>query len=85
MAGSRLLNGGGEARAHLVSTITIGSQIEPPVGGDRMDRHDVVPVIVSVAGVVGLLSMAAGLATGHLVGELVSSIASPFLAVGASS
>jgi hypothetical protein len=40
---------------------------------------------VSVAGVVGLLSMTAGLATGHLVGELVSSIASPFLAVDASS
>jgi hypothetical protein len=40
---------------------------------------------VSVAGLVGLLSMAAGLATGHLVGGLVSSIASPFLAVDASS
>jgi hypothetical protein len=43
--GSGLLNGGGEARARLVSTVTIESQIEPPVGGDRMDRHDVVPVI----------------------------------------
>jgi hypothetical protein len=38
-----------------------------------------------VAGLVGLLSMAAGLATGHLVGGLVSSIASPFLAVDASA
>jgi hypothetical protein len=42
-------------------------------------------LFVSVAALVGLLSMSAGLATGHLVGGLVSSIASPFLAVGASS
>jgi hypothetical protein len=40
---------------------------------------------VSVAALVGLLPMAAGLAMGHLVGGLVSSIASPFLAVDAPS
>jgi DMSO/TMAO reductase YedYZ molybdopterin-dependent catalytic subunit len=38
-----------------------------------------------VAGSVGLLSMAAGLGTGHLVGELISPTASPFLAVGGSA
>jgi len=40
---------------------------------------------VSVAALVGLLSMAARLTKGHLVGGLVSSIASLFLVVGASS
>ncbi|MFY9808077.1 MAG: molybdopterin-dependent oxidoreductase [Pseudonocardiaceae bacterium] len=38
-----------------------------------------------VAGLIGLLSMAAGLATGHLVGGFISPTASPFLAVGASA
>jgi DMSO/TMAO reductase YedYZ molybdopterin-dependent catalytic subunit len=38
-----------------------------------------------VAALVGLLSMAAGLATGHLVGGFLSPTASPFLAVGASA
>lgn len=38
-----------------------------------------------VAGLVGLLSMVAGLATGHLVGGFISPTASPFLAVGASA
>jgi DMSO/TMAO reductase YedYZ molybdopterin-dependent catalytic subunit len=38
-----------------------------------------------VAAIVGLLSMGAGLATGHLVGGLISPTASPFLAVGASA
>lgn len=40
---------------------------------------------VPVAALVGLLSMAAGLATGHLVGGRISPTASPFLAVGASA
>jgi DMSO/TMAO reductase YedYZ molybdopterin-dependent catalytic subunit len=40
---------------------------------------------VPVAALVGLLSMAAGLATGHLVGGFISPTASPFLAVGASA
>ncbi|PZS17129.1 MAG: molybdopterin-binding protein, partial [Pseudonocardiales bacterium] len=40
---------------------------------------------VPVAALVGLLSMAAGLATGHLVGGLISPTASPLLAVGASA
>jgi hypothetical protein len=40
---------------------------------------------VSVAAFFGLLSMAAGLAMRNLVDGLVSSISSPFLAVGASS
>ena len=40
---------------------------------------------VAVAALVGLLSMAAGLATGHLVGGLISPTASPFLAVGSSA
>ena len=38
-----------------------------------------------VAGLVGLLSMVAGLATGHLAGGFISPTASPFLAVGASA
>jgi DMSO/TMAO reductase YedYZ molybdopterin-dependent catalytic subunit len=40
---------------------------------------------VAVAALVGLLSMVAGLATGHLVGGLISPTASPFLAVGSSA
>lgn len=40
---------------------------------------------VPVAALVGLLSMAAGLATGHLAGGLISPTASPLLAVGASA
>src|SRR5262245_34631518 len=40
---------------------------------------------VPVATLVGLLSMAAGLATGHLVGGLISPTASPFVAVGATA
>jgi hypothetical protein len=40
---------------------------------------------VSAAALVGLLSMAARLTKGHLVGRLVSSIASLFPVVGASS
>ncbi|MGB8202414.1 MAG: molybdopterin-binding protein, partial [Pseudonocardiaceae bacterium] len=40
---------------------------------------------VAVAALIGLLSMVAGLATGHLVGGLISPTASPFLAVGASA
>jgi hypothetical protein len=40
---------------------------------------------VSLAGLVGLLSIATGLGTGHLVGELILPTASPFLAVGASA
>lgn len=40
---------------------------------------------VAVAALIGLLSMVAGLATGHLVGALISPTASPFLAVGASA
>ena len=39
----------------------------------------------SIAATVGLLSMAAGLALGHLVGVLISPTASPFLAVGSSA
>jgi hypothetical protein len=31
--------------AHLVSIVTIWSQREPSVGGDRMGSYDVVPVI----------------------------------------
>lgn len=38
-----------------------------------------------VAAMVGLLSMAAGLAVGHLVGALISPSASPLLAVGSSA
>ncbi|MDQ3761665.1 MAG: molybdopterin-dependent oxidoreductase [Actinomycetota bacterium] len=40
---------------------------------------------VAVAALVGLLSTAAGLAAGHLVGKLISPTASPFLAVGGSA
>ncbi|MBV8541555.1 MAG: molybdopterin-dependent oxidoreductase [Pseudonocardiales bacterium] len=40
---------------------------------------------LAVAALVGLLSMAAGLATGHLVGGFISPTASPFLAVGGSA
>ena len=40
---------------------------------------------VPVAALVGLLSMVAGLATGHLVGGFISPSASPFLAVGSSA
>ncbi|MDQ4103871.1 MAG: molybdopterin-dependent oxidoreductase [Actinomycetota bacterium] len=40
---------------------------------------------VPVAALVGLLSTAAGLAAGHLVGGLISPTASPFLAVGGSA
>ena len=40
---------------------------------------------VPVAALVGLLPMVTGLATGHLVGGLVSPTSLPFLAVGASS
>ena len=40
---------------------------------------------VPVAAVVGLLSMVAGLAAGHLVGGVISPNASPFLAVGGSA
>jgi len=40
---------------------------------------------IPVAALVGLLSTAAGLATGHLVGGFISPTASPFLAVGASA
>ncbi|MGH3695643.1 MAG: molybdopterin-dependent oxidoreductase [Pseudonocardiaceae bacterium] len=40
---------------------------------------------VPVAAMVGLLAMAAGLATGHLVGGLISPSASPFVAVGATA
>ncbi|MBV9728726.1 MAG: molybdopterin-dependent oxidoreductase [Pseudonocardiales bacterium] len=40
---------------------------------------------VAVAALVGLLSMAAGLATGHLVSGFISPSASPFLAVGSSA
>ncbi|MBV9140587.1 MAG: molybdopterin-dependent oxidoreductase [Pseudonocardiales bacterium] len=39
----------------------------------------------AVAALVGLLSTMAGVATGHLVGGLISPQASPFLAVGASA
>lgn len=39
----------------------------------------------AVAALIGLLSISAGLAAGHLVGGLVSATASPFLAVGASA
>ncbi|PZS27789.1 MAG: molybdopterin-binding protein [Pseudonocardiales bacterium] len=42
-------------------------------------------VSAPVAALVGLLSMVAGLATGHLVGGFISPTASPFLAVGASA
>ncbi|MGH3810583.1 MAG: molybdopterin-dependent oxidoreductase [Pseudonocardiaceae bacterium] len=38
-----------------------------------------------VAALVGVLSMAAGLATGHLAGGFISPTASPFLAVGSSA
>jgi DMSO/TMAO reductase YedYZ molybdopterin-dependent catalytic subunit len=52
-------------------------------------RHDVTRSASSIAAVVaataGLLSMAAGLALGHLVGVLISPTASPFLAVGSSA
>lgn len=47
-------------RAHPVSTITISSQIEPPVRRAPKDSHDVVPVIRSDGSPVGLLSMATG-------------------------
>ncbi len=40
---------------------------------------------VAVAALIGLLSLVAGLGTGHLVGGLISPTASPFLAVGASA
>src|ERR671939_30412 len=40
---------------------------------------------VPVAALAGLLSVLAGLAMGHLVGGLISSGASPFLAVGATA
>jgi DMSO/TMAO reductase YedYZ molybdopterin-dependent catalytic subunit len=40
---------------------------------------------VPAAGLVGVLSMAAGLGAGHLVGGLISPTASPFLAVGGSA
>jgi DMSO/TMAO reductase YedYZ molybdopterin-dependent catalytic subunit len=40
---------------------------------------------VPAAVVIGLLSIAAGLATGHLVGALISPSASPLLAVGATA
>jgi DMSO/TMAO reductase YedYZ molybdopterin-dependent catalytic subunit len=40
---------------------------------------------IARAALVGLLSMAAGLATGHLVGGLISPRASPLLAVGSSA
>ncbi|MGH3772291.1 MAG: molybdopterin-dependent oxidoreductase, partial [Pseudonocardiaceae bacterium] len=40
---------------------------------------------LAVAVLVGLLSMAAGLATGHLVGGFISPTASPFLAVGSGA
>ena len=40
---------------------------------------------VPAAALVGLLSMVAGLATGHLVGALISPTASPFVAVGSSA
>jgi DMSO/TMAO reductase YedYZ molybdopterin-dependent catalytic subunit len=40
---------------------------------------------VPVAAVVGLLSMVAGLAVGHLVGGLISPSSSPFLAVGGTA
>ncbi|MDQ3827171.1 MAG: molybdopterin-dependent oxidoreductase, partial [Actinomycetota bacterium] len=42
-------------------------------------------IAAPVAATVGLLSMAAGLALGHLVGVLISPTASPFLAVGSSA
>jgi DMSO/TMAO reductase YedYZ molybdopterin-dependent catalytic subunit len=47
---------------------------DPPVG-----------LTFPVAALIGLLSTAAGLATGHLVGGLISASASPFLAVGSSA
>ncbi|HET9117817.1 MAG TPA: molybdopterin-binding protein, partial [Pseudonocardiaceae bacterium] len=40
---------------------------------------------VPVAALVGLLSMVAGLAVGHLVGGFISPISSPFLAVGGTA
>jgi DMSO/TMAO reductase YedYZ molybdopterin-dependent catalytic subunit len=40
---------------------------------------------VPVAALIGLLSMVAGLAVGHLVGGLISPSASPFLAVGGTA
>jgi hypothetical protein len=45
MVGSTLLHGEGEACAQAVSTVTIGSQIEPSVCGARKTGCDVVPAI----------------------------------------
>ncbi len=75
----------GEARAHAVSTVTIGSQLEPSACGARKNSHDVVPVIRFGGSAVGLLSMATGLVTEHLADGLISPTALPFLAVGTSS
>ena len=83
--GSTLLHGEGEARAHAVSTVTIGSQIEPSVCGARKNSHDVVPVIRFGGSPGWFAADGRGVAMGHLVGGLVSLIASPFLAVDASS
>src|SRR5437764_14326943 len=43
------------------------------------------PIAAPAAATVGLLSMAAGLAVGHLVGAFISPSASPLLAVGGSA
>ncbi len=68
-----------------MNTVTIGVQIEPSVGGARKDSHDVI-VIIRFGGRPRWPAVeAAGLAMGHLVGGLTAPVASPFLAVGASS
>ncbi|MGH3868371.1 MAG: molybdopterin-dependent oxidoreductase [Pseudonocardiaceae bacterium] len=56
------------------------TRLPPPVAVAPATR-----LPVAVAALIGLLSMAAGLATGHLVGGIISPTASPFLAVGASA
>jgi hypothetical protein len=69
-SGSRCREGAGAApadRAHLVSTITIGSQIEPPVGGHRKNSHDVVSVIRFGCSPGWPAVDGRGLVTGHLV------------------
>ncbi|PZS12973.1 MAG: hypothetical protein DLM60_21470 [Pseudonocardiales bacterium] len=72
-------------RAHPVSTITIRSRIEPPLGGAPKNSRDLAPVPVPMAAPTGLLSMAARLATEHLAGEFRSLTASPLRAVNESS
>jgi DMSO/TMAO reductase YedYZ molybdopterin-dependent catalytic subunit len=58
------------------------SQLAAPVVPDSESPSQ---LSVPVAVLVGLLSVTAGLATGHLVGGFISPTASPFLAVGGSA